>query len=68
MGVKVLVDLWLEVIDRQEPVYEPVHLLGEPLPVLPPPSDSGQQSLPTREELELELDEIFDKEEDQERV
>jgi hypothetical protein len=69
VGVKVLVDLWLEVIDRQEPVYEPVQLLGEPLTVLPPPSDTGQHSLPTREELKGELDQIFsNNEEDKERV
>jgi hypothetical protein len=63
VGVKVLVDLWLEVLDRPEPAYQPEHLLGEPLPVLPSPPDSGQPSLPTREELEADLEEVSGREE-----
>jgi hypothetical protein len=63
VGVKVLVDLWLEMLDQPEPAYQPAQLLGDPLPVLPPPSDSGQPSLPSREELEADLEEVPGREE-----
>jgi hypothetical protein len=63
VGVKVLVDLWLEALDRPEPAYQPIQLLGEPIPVLPPPSDTLQPSLPSREELEADLEEVPDGEE-----
>jgi hypothetical protein len=59
VGVKVVVDLWLEVMDQRQPVYEPVHMLGEPIQVLPSPSSNGRASLPPHEELQKELAEIY---------
>ena len=63
VGVKVLVDLWLEVLDRPDPAYQPAQLLGEPIQLLPPPADTLQPSLPSREELETDLEEVLGREE-----
>jgi hypothetical protein len=59
VGVKVMVDLWLEMMDQRQPVYEPVHMLGEPIQVLPSPSNDSHASLPPHEELQKELAEIY---------
>jgi hypothetical protein len=62
IGFWILLTWWMAV-ERSEPAYEPLHMLGEPIAVLPPSPDNVQPSLPTDEELEANLAEIFGQEE-----
>jgi hypothetical protein len=61
VGVKVVVDLWLEVVDRRQPVYEPQQELGPSVKIVSGPSAYGHRPPPINEELEQDLVDIAEK-------
>jgi hypothetical protein len=72
IGFWILLKWWSE-IDQREATYEPVQMLGEPIQVASlPPADDQQSlpssSLPSNEELEADLEEVFGQEEVREGV
>ncbi len=72
IGFWILMKWWTEV-DWHQLTYEPVHTLGEAIKVASLPAADEQQSLPStslpsNEELEADLEEVFAREEVMEGV
>lgn len=60
VGVKVLIDLWLEIPNQSELAYNPAQVLAEPVRLTTSSNGSmPRQPLPARKELEAELEEVY---------
>jgi hypothetical protein len=67
IGFWILLTWWLAV-ERLEPAYEPVQQLGPPVKLVSSPHSNGNQPLPSREELKSEVENIFVRVAEKERV
>jgi hypothetical protein len=60
--------IWWDEAERRQPAYEPAQLLGSPVKLVSSPHSNGNQPLPSREELRSEVENIFVRVAEKERV